>query len=152
MELEQQIAQFLAGSPHAVVGASTDRTKYGNKVLRAFMQRDRVAFPVNPQATEIESLTAYSSLSDLPEEVHGISIVTPPSVTEQVVELAAELGDTTRLDAAWCRERIGGRAGRTKWDAGDRKWALHLGRSKVPRVRRSRLFCAMLCRLHHGLQ
>lgn len=92
MELEQQIEQFLAGSPHAVVGASTDRTKYGNKVLRAFMQRDRLAFPVNPHATEIESLTAYSSLSDLPKEVHGISVVTPPSVTEQVVEQAVELG------------------------------------------------------------
>lgn len=35
MTLPERIKAFLAGSPHAVVGASTDRTKYDNRVLRA---------------------------------------------------------------------------------------------------------------------
>ncbi|REJ85586.1 MAG: CoA-binding protein [Planctomycetota bacterium] len=86
------IEEFLAGSPFAVVGASRDRAKYGNKVLRAYQQTGRTVFPVNPQTDEVEGLTAYPDLSSLPETVHGVSIVTPPDVTEQIVEEAAALG------------------------------------------------------------
>ena len=38
----------------AVVGASTNREKYGNKVLRAYGQSGREAWPINPRADEIE--------------------------------------------------------------------------------------------------
>ena len=92
MTLQQQIEQFLGGSPHAVVGASQDRSKYGNKVLRCYLQHQRPAYPVNPKATEIEGQTAYADLASIPGAVHGVSIITPPAVTAQVVEQAAELG------------------------------------------------------------
>jgi predicted CoA-binding protein len=92
MTLDEQIEQFLAGSPHAVVGASRDRAKYGNKVLRVYMQNQRPVYPVNPNAETVEGLTCYPDLASLPEKVHGISIVTPPHVTEQIVEQAAKLG------------------------------------------------------------
>jgi predicted CoA-binding protein len=49
-------------------------------------------YPVNPTADEVEGVRAYPDLESLPEPVHGISIVTPPSVTESVVEQAARLG------------------------------------------------------------
>ena len=73
-----RIEQFLNGSPHAVVGASRDRSKYGNKVLRAYLQSDRTVYPVNPTAVEVEGLTAYPDLAALPEAVHGVSVITPP--------------------------------------------------------------------------
>ncbi len=92
MELQEQIDQFLDGTPHAVVGASTDRSKYGNKVLRVYQQNDRAVYPINPKAETVEGLTAYPNLAALPEPVHGISIITPPAVTEAVVEQAGELG------------------------------------------------------------
>jgi len=91
-DLQTRIDSFLAGSPFAVVGASTDRSKYGNKVLRCYMQNGRVAIPVNPAMTEVEGLKAYPNLRSLSEAVHGISIITPPPVTERVVEEAGELG------------------------------------------------------------
>ena len=90
--LQSRIDAFLDGRPHAVVGASPDRSKYGNKVLRAYMQKNRPAFPVNPSATEVEGLTAYKDLASLPEPVHGVSIITPPPVTEKIVEQAGRLG------------------------------------------------------------
>lgn len=90
-ELEQ-IDAFLNGSPFAVVGASTDRSKYGNKVLRAYLQNDHGAFPVNPRADEVEGLKAYADLSSLPETAHGVSVITPPKITEGVIEEAARLG------------------------------------------------------------
>lgn len=87
-----RIDAFLAGAPHAVVGASADREKYGNKVLRVYLQRGRPVYPVNPRAAQIEGLEAFPSLAALPQIPHGVSIVTPPAISEQVVEEAARLG------------------------------------------------------------
>ena len=92
MSQQQQIDAFLAGRPHAVVGASTNREKYGNKVLRAYLQNDRPVYPINPRANEIEGQPCYADLASLPEPVHGLSIITPPKITERVVEEAATAG------------------------------------------------------------
>jgi len=92
MTVQQQIEAFLSGTPHAVVGASQDREKYGNKVLRAYLQGRRTVYPVNPKAGQVEGLAAYPDLASLPQAVHGLSIITPPPVTEQIVAQAARLG------------------------------------------------------------
>lgn len=92
MSTNDKIEAFLNGSPFAVVGTSADRSKYGNKVLRVYQQNDREVHPVNPKGGQIEGLTVYESLADLPEIPHAISIITPPKVTEQIVEQAADLG------------------------------------------------------------
>lgn len=83
---------FLAGGSFAVVGASRDRAKYGNRVLRAYQAHGLKAFPVNPGETEVEGVRAVPDLAHLPERVHGVSIITPPHVTEGVVDEALELG------------------------------------------------------------
>lgn len=94
--LQTRIDTFLDGSPFAVVGASTDRAKYGNKVLRVYQQHGREVYPVNPKGGEIEGLAAFTDLRSLTEHLggppHGVSIITPPAVTEQVMRDAAELG------------------------------------------------------------
>lgn len=92
MTLNEQIEQFLNGSPFAVVGASTGRHKYGNKVLRCYQQNNLDVYPVNPHTEEVEGLPCYPSLSAIPEQVHAVSIITPPDVTEQVVAQAVEAG------------------------------------------------------------
>jgi predicted CoA-binding protein len=92
VELRDKMNAFLAGSSYAVVGASNDRRKYGNKVLRAFLQNQKEVFPVNPHEAEIEGLPCYPELGSLPEPVHGAAIVTPPEVTEDIIEQAARAG------------------------------------------------------------
>lgn len=87
---QQRIDRFLQQKSFAVVGASPDRAKYGNKVLRAYLQNNRKVFPVNPGHEQIEGLRAYPDLAALPEPVDAVSIVTPPAITEAVVEHAAE--------------------------------------------------------------
>lgn len=89
---KDSIQDFLDGESFAVAGASTDRDKYGNKVLRVYMQHDRRVYPLNPKADEVEGLQAYADLAALPEPVHGVSLVTPPAVTEAVVQQAIDLG------------------------------------------------------------
>lgn len=92
MDAQALIDDFLVGKVFAVVGASTDREKYGNKVLRCYLQNDLVAWPVNPHDEEIEGVPCYPDLASLPESVHGVSIITPPAVTLGIVEQAAEAG------------------------------------------------------------
>jgi predicted CoA-binding protein len=74
------------------VGASSDRTKYGNRVLRAYMQKGLEVYPINPRADMIEGLRAYPDLKSLAKPVRGISVITPPAITERVVAEAAETG------------------------------------------------------------
>lgn len=94
MNSQDQLDQFLNGAPHAVVGASRDRSKYGNKVLRAYLQASRAVYAVNPTSDTVEGLRAYPNLTELPEVVYGVSIITPPGVTQSIVEQAGQLGIT----------------------------------------------------------
>jgi predicted CoA-binding protein len=86
------IADFLAQGPYAVVGASSDRAKFGNKVLRAYKAKGFDVHPINPREAEIEGLEAYRDLKSLPQTPRGVSIITPPAVTERIVAEAADLG------------------------------------------------------------
>jgi predicted CoA-binding protein len=88
----ERIEAFLNSGSFAVVGASTDRSKYGNRVLRCYQQHGRKVHPVNPRAPEVEGLHAYPSLAALPEAVPAISVITPPAATEQVVREAHAAG------------------------------------------------------------
>ena len=90
--LDDRIKAFMAAGPWAVVGASSDREKYGNKVLRAYQQRGMEVHPVNPRGTEIEGLKAYPTVAAVPGKVQSISVITPPKITEQVVKDAAAAG------------------------------------------------------------
>ena len=83
MDMDETIVAFLESGPWAVVGASTNRDKYGNKVLRAYQQNDKTPlYAINPRGEEVEGVQAYASLGDLPEVPRAISIITPPEVTE----------------------------------------------------------------------
>ena len=92
MTLDEKIDAFLEAGPYAVVGASKDRSKYGNKVLRCYLQHNLKAYPINPGASQIEGRRAFPDLAALPEPVARISVITPPAVTEQIVEEAGDAG------------------------------------------------------------
>ncbi len=78
----------------AVLGASADRSKYGNKCVRAYASAGWRVFPVNLRETEIEGLPAYSDLEAVAEKIggriHRISVYLPPETTRGLLaELAA---------------------------------------------------------------
>ena len=65
----------------AILGASSDRSKFGNKSVRAHAKAGYQVFPVNPNVDEVEGLKAYPSLADVPvEHLDRISVYVPPSV------------------------------------------------------------------------
>ena len=86
------VARFLESPAYGVVGASPHRHKYGNKVLRCYQLNGRTVVPVNPVEAEIEGVACVKSVSELPAEVQSLSIITPPQVTDQVVEQAITRG------------------------------------------------------------
>ena len=92
MTVDQQIEQFLAASTFGVVGTSANREKYGNKVLRCYQQNNRQVIPVHPTETQIEGIDCVASVADLPDGVNSISVITPPKITEKVVEQAVAKG------------------------------------------------------------
>jgi predicted CoA-binding protein len=86
------VEEFLAQSTLAVVGASRDEKKFGNKVYKDLIRKGYKTYPVNPKAEEIEGQPCYPDLAALPEAVDGVVFVVPPAQTEKVVREAAELG------------------------------------------------------------
>src|SRR6185436_274039 len=75
----------------AIVGASNDRHKFGNKAVRAFLQQGYEVYPVNPGATEIEGLPAFRNIRDVPVRPHMISVYLPPPVLLKVLpDIAAK--------------------------------------------------------------
>jgi predicted CoA-binding protein len=95
--VENLIREFINERVWAVVGASTDASKYGNKIFRSLLSAGYTVYGVNPRGGEIEGQKLYRSLADLPEKPAVVDTVVPPRVTEQVVGQCAELG----LDQVW---------------------------------------------------
>jgi predicted CoA-binding protein len=70
----------------AILGASSDRTKFGNKAVRAHQQMGYTVYPVNPKGGEIEGLKAYRSLAEIPPgKLDRISVYLPPAIGLQML-------------------------------------------------------------------
>jgi predicted CoA-binding protein len=73
-----------------VVGASTDRRKYGNRAVRAYVRQGFDVYPVNPHAGSVEGRRAYPSLAEVPlQHMHRVTLYVPPAVGLQVIEQLA---------------------------------------------------------------
>lgn len=90
--MSPEIQKFLASPAFGVAGASNDPNKFGNKVVRCYLQNNKKVYPINPNEKMVEGLPCVSKVTDLPTEVASLSIVTPPSVTEKIVEQAISKG------------------------------------------------------------
>jgi predicted CoA-binding protein len=76
----------------AIIGASNDRNKFGNKAVRAFQQQGYEVFPVNPKEETVEGLPAYQSIADVPVRPDKISVYLPPPVLLKVLPAIAAKG------------------------------------------------------------
>ena len=109
------VEHFLRVGSFAVVGASSNRSKYGNKVLRCYAQHGLPVIGVNPRAQEIEGLPCYVSLLEVPGLPRAVSVVAPPALAGSIVADALQQGVThlwfqpgAEDDAAIAKARSGG--------------------------------------------
>lgn len=85
--------RFLSFPKYAVVGASTDPSKWGTKILQWYIARSRTVIPVHPKADVLEGIHTVCSVADLPSPTEiALSIVTPPKVTLEVLKQARKVG------------------------------------------------------------
>jgi len=77
----------------AILGASQDRSKFGNKAVRVFADKGYTVYPVHPKADTIEGHKVYRTISEVPEEhLDMVSLYLPPAIGIQVLEDIAEKG------------------------------------------------------------
>ena len=70
----------------AVVGASRDRHKFGNKALRAFRDAGHTVIPINPHETEVEGVPAYASVLDVPGPIDMATVYVQPETALRLLD------------------------------------------------------------------
>src|SRR6185503_20933450 len=70
----------------AVVGASRDRQKFGNKAVRAFRDAGHTVIPVNPHETDVEGERAYASVLDVPGPIDMATVYVQPDVALRLLD------------------------------------------------------------------
>lgn len=76
----------------AVIGASSNRNKFGNKALRAFEHRGYTVLAINPSEAEVEGHKTYASVLDVPGAIDMATVYVPPRAGVQVMEELARKG------------------------------------------------------------
>jgi len=76
----------------AVIGASSDRRKFGNRALRAFRQQGYSVIAINPNEAEVEGEKTYASVLDVPGPIDMATFYVPPDIGERVIEEVARKG------------------------------------------------------------
>ncbi len=74
----------------AIMGASSDRAKFGNKAVRAYIDSGWDVFPINPNGGEIEGLIVYRSLDDVTIPLDRVTTYLPPEIGLSVLDAIAE--------------------------------------------------------------
>lgn len=86
-----------------VVGASEDRSKFGNKVLRCMVSHKKQCIPLNKRLPEIEGIPTIDSIANLAQQLSvlyttvpmsmvGMNLITPPAVTLSLMKQGYEIG------------------------------------------------------------
>lgn len=70
----------------AVIGASSNPNKFGNRAVRAFRRQGYTVIPINPNESEVEGLRTYRSVLDVPGPIDMATIYLPPEIGERVIE------------------------------------------------------------------
>jgi predicted CoA-binding protein len=76
----------------AVIGASNNRRKIGNRAVRAYLEQGYTVIPINPHEQMVEGLAAYASVLDVPGPIDLVSFYVPPEIGETVIEQVVQKG------------------------------------------------------------
>jgi uncharacterized protein len=76
----------------AVIGASSNRDKFGNKALRAFANRGYTVIPINPREAEVEGHRTYRSVLDVPGPIDVATMYVPPRTGVRILDELAKKG------------------------------------------------------------
>jgi predicted CoA-binding protein len=69
----------------AVIGASGQRSKYGNRAVRAYLRQGWTVYPVNPNEKTVEGLATFARIADIPGPVDRATLYVPPAVGQTLL-------------------------------------------------------------------
>lgn len=90
--MENLVKDFLSRKNFAVVGSFRNESKYAYRILDKLKKEGYEVYPINPSLQEVLGEKCYKRISDIPFTVDVASIVTPPEVTEKIVQECLEKG------------------------------------------------------------
>jgi predicted CoA-binding protein len=74
----------------AIVGASSDRRKFGNKAVRAYISAGYQVFPVNLRESQIEGLPVFRTVADIPlDHIDRVAFYLPPAQARDALKTLA---------------------------------------------------------------
>lgn len=76
----------------AVIGASNNPAKYGNKAVRAYRRQGWTVYPVNPTEPVVEGLTTFPTIEAIPGPVDRAALYVPPQVGVSLLDGIARKG------------------------------------------------------------
>ena len=76
----------------AVIGASSNRAKFGNRAVRAFERQGYQVIPINPNETEVEGRKTFRSVLDVPGPIDMATVYVPGHIGVQVMDDLAKKG------------------------------------------------------------
>ena len=110
--IQGNISKFFQKTIFLVVGASTNKTKFGNKILRCYIAHQKNVIPINMKEESIESIPCVPNITQYVQLIKdnttnttnitnnnniGISICTPPKITLSILKEGVSLGLTDYL-------------------------------------------------------
>ncbi len=90
--MDNLINEMLACKNWAVIGATPNRSKYGNTVFHKLENKGRNVYLVNPKYQEIEGRQVFSNIESINNKIDCISMVVNPIISIKVVKSAIKLG------------------------------------------------------------
>ena len=76
----------------ALIGASTDKKKFGNKILIDLDSKGHVVIPINNKETEIEGKKVFKTVNEISEHPSIINFVVPPHIGFEITKELVESG------------------------------------------------------------
>ena len=88
--MQDLVKDFLKQKRFAVAGSFRNKSKYAYRILKTLKEKGYEVYPVNPRSKEVEGMSCYASVKDIPVSIDVVNIVTPPEITEKIVRECKE--------------------------------------------------------------
>ena len=95
--MKDLVIDFLKQKNFALIGSFRNKDKFAYRILVDLMRKGYEVFPVNPRLREVEGRACYKTISDIPENVDVVNIVTPALITESILKECLQKG----IKRAW---------------------------------------------------
>ena len=83
--MHNNVTEFMKQRHFAVAGSFRNESKYAYQILKKLIQKGYTVYPVNPKLSSVDNITCYPCITDIPEVVDVVNLVTPPAISEKIV-------------------------------------------------------------------